>query len=435
MKRVSAFCAAVVSDVRLHEECSIIRNIEKILILRNRMDMKLIERVDYLERLIRVIGAPDIKVITGIRRCGKSKLLDAVAHYARENIEDANVIRVNFNLLEFEGLRDYHALYEYVESRYEPNASNLVFVDEVQMCDGFERAINSLHASEKYDLFVTGSNAFLLSSDLATLFTGRTFEVEVFPFSLREYATYYGIADSGEAFDRYARDGGMPGSYVYDDESSRYAYIADVFDTLVLRDVKQKYRIRNTLQLERLSDYLMDNISNITSIRNIAAALGRSGLKITDKTAGAYVNHLSAAFAFYKVRRYDIVGKRYLSSGGKYYLADHSFRYAKLGTKNLDYGRVYENIVAIELIRRGWEVYVGTLYQKEIDFVVVRQNEKTYIQVSDDISGEGTFKRECEPLLRIGDAYPKMIIARTRHDVYTYEGIKVIDIAQWLMEN
>lgn len=395
--------------------------------------MRLIERSQYLNKLIDVIGTPDIKVITGVRRCGKSKLLEAFADYVLANVQQPNVIRVNFNLIEFENLQEYHALAQFVEERYRPECANFVLIDEVQMCTGFERAINSLHASEKYDLYITGSNAFLLSSDLATLFTGRTFEVEVFPFSLAEFSTYYGLDDPDEAFDRYAREGGMPGSYVYRDERARFSYVEDVFDTLILRDIRQKYRIRKPEQLERFCSYLMDNISNVTSIGNVAETFRKSGLSITDKTLSTYLGYLCDAFAFYRVRRYDIRGKRYLTSGEKYYLVDPSFRYAKLGTRNLDYGRVYENLVAMELIRRGYEVYAGTLYQKEVDFVAMRRDEKLYIQVSDDISSPQTFEREYDPLLRIRDAYPKMIIARTRHDTYDYEGIRVADIARWLM--
>lgn len=394
--------------------------------------MKLIQRNSYLDRLKGTVGTPDIKVITGVRRSGKSKLMEALACYLAESICNANVIQVNFNLLKFEGLLEYHALNDYVEHCYIPGARNFVLVDEIQMCKGFEKCINSLHASERYDIFITGSNAFLPSSDLATLFTGRTFEMEVFPFSLTEFAEYYGVDDVDESFERYVREGGMAGSYLYSDETDRYKYVADVFDTLILRDIRQKYRVRSTQQLERLCDFMMDNVGNVASVRNIADALTANGLKVSDKTIGAYLGYLCNAYAFYRVRRYDIRGKRRLSSGDKHYLVDQSFRYAKLGTKNMDWGHVYENMVAIELMRRGYEVYVGSLYQKEIDFVAIKHDEKMYIQVSDDISSEVTFKREYEPLLQIRDAYPKMIIARTKHPHYTYEGIEIIDIARWL---
>ena len=394
--------------------------------------MKLIERKDYLDKVINVMGTPDIKVITGVRRCGKSKLLEAFRAYVSANIPNANVIHINFNLPEFEKLNEYRALYDNINSRYKEGVENFVLIDEIQMCDNFEKAINGLHASEKFDIYITGSNAFLLSSDLATLFTGRTFEIKVYPFSFAEYVKYYGYTDLYTAFDSYVTEGGMAGSYVYKDQQAKYDYIQEVFNTLIVRDIRTKYKIRNTALMDRLVDFLMDNISNLTSSRKISDTFNSYKDKINHNTVGAYMQYLCNAFTFYKVRRYDIKGKKYLSTTEKYYLCDHSFRYAKLGTKNMDYGRVLENIVAIELLRRGYEVYAGVLYKKEVDFVAIKRDEKIYIQVSDNITDEKTFQREVSPLLSISDAYPKMVIARTRHDDYQYEGVKVVDIANWL---
>ena len=394
--------------------------------------MKLIERKDYLDKVINVMGTPDIKVITGVRRCGKSKLLEAFRAYISANIPNANVIHINFNLPEFEKLNEYRTLYDNINSRYKEGVENFVLIDEIQMCDNFEKAINGLHASEKFDIYITGSNAFLLSSDLATLFTGRTFEIKVYPFSFAEYVKYYGYTDLYTAFDSYVTEGGMAGSYVYKDQQAKYDYIQEVFNTLIVRDIRTKYKIRNTALMDRLVDFLMDNISNLTSPRKISDTFNSFKDKINHNTVGAYMQYLCNAFAFYKVRRYDIKGKKYLSTTEKYYLCDHSFRYAKLGTKNMDYGRVLENIAAIELLRRGYEVYAGVLYKKEVGFVAIKRDEKIYIQVSDNITDEKTFQREVSPLLSISDAYPKMVIARTRHDDYQYEGVKVVDIANWL---
>ena len=394
--------------------------------------MKLIEREDYLNKLINVIGTPDIKVITGIRRSGKSKLLEQFRNYIIKTIENSNIIHINYNLSKFENLKSYSALVDYIESNYKAGMENFILIDEVQMCDGFEKAINGFHAEEKYDIYITGSNAFLMSRDLATLFTGRTFKVEIYPFSFKEFQKYYNYNDIQEAFNKYISEGGMSGSYLYKTQEEKFQYIKDVLNTLIVRDIKQKYKIRNTDIIQNLTDFLMDNISNLTSANNITHVLNSNNVSITDKTINNYIEYLCNAFAFYKVKRYDIKGKKFLSTQNKYYLADHSFRYAILGTNNMDYGRTYENIVAIELLRRGYEIYIGTLYKKEIDFVAQKQGKKIYIQVSDDISNEKTFKREVEPLLKIQDAYPKVIIARTKHDTYQYEGVDVIDIATWL---
>ncbi len=394
--------------------------------------MKIIEREKYLNKLINVIGTPDIKVITGVRRSGKSKLLEKFKEYLEKN-KDNNIIHINFNIRDFDDLRDANSLYNFINDQYESNKQNIVLIDEVQMCDDFEKAINWLHALEKYDIYITGSNAFLLSSDLATLFTGRTFEIEMYPFSFEEFCRYYNYTDLNDSFDKYVLEGGMSGSYLYKTNEEKYLYLKDIYNALVIRDIKQKYGIRNTKLLDDLSDFLMDNISNIVSSRSIANEISKNHENaVSDKTINAYIKYLCSAFAFYKVRRYDIQGKKYLSSQDKYYLVDPSFKYAMIGTKNMNYGRIYENLVAIELKRRGYEVYVGMLYNKEIDFVAMKKDEKIYIQVSDDISRDETFEREVSPLLQIKDAYPKMLIARTKHDDYQYEGIQIIDIANWL---
>ena len=395
--------------------------------------MKLIERDFYLDKLKNVMGTPDIKVITGVRRCGKSKLMDAFIDWIKQNEKDSNIIHINYNLFEFDSIKTAQSLNSYVEERYQKNNINYLLIDEVQLCTDFEKVINSFHASEKYDIYITGSNAFLLSSDLATLFTGRVFQIKVFPFSFLEYQKYFKNADPENAFDSYVKEGGMSGSFVYKSTEEKYAYIKDIFDTLITRDIVQKYKIKNELLLNKLNDFMLDNISSEVSVRKIADTLTSNQEKTNDKTIGSYLNYLCNAFAFYKVRRYDIRGKKYLASQDKYYLADHSFRYAILGTKNMDYGRVYENMVCIELLRRGYEVYTGVLYKKEIDFVAIKQSEKIYIQVGDDISLPETLEREVTPLLSIKDAYPKVLIARTRHEKYLYEGISIINLADFLL--
>lgn len=395
--------------------------------------MKLIERPTYLQQLIDVMNTPDIKVITGIRRSGKSKLMDAFIDYVKKQSENNNVIRIKLNLKEFESLKNGDALYNYIDQHYSADKENFVFVDEIQLCTGFETVINSLYEEERFNIFLTGSNAFLLSSDLATLFGGRVFEISMFPFSFEEYLSYYPQNDIDEAFDNYVSVGGMAGSYLYNNQSDARKYLANIVRTTITKDIVKKFKIENEDLLNMIADYLMDNVGNKTSIRNISNALTSNTYKTNDKTCGAYIDYLCRSFLFYPFKRYDVKGKRYLESDKKYYLADLSFRYAIIGTKNADYGHLYENIVAIELLRRGYEVYVGQLGEKEVDFVAIKDGFKTYIQVCDDMSRPETQKRELAPLLSIKDAYPKIIIARTKHPESQIEGVQIIDIARWLV--
>ena len=397
--------------------------------------MKIIPRDKYLQRIIELNGTPDIKIITGIRRSGKSKLMQAYIEYLKSHVDNCNIIYIDFMDLAFEEIKEYHALHAYVEAQYQANKTNYLFVDEVQMCPQFELAINSLYAKEKYDIYLTGSNAFLLSADLATLFTGRYIEIHVFPFSFSEYCRYYEeTKDIDQLFEDYTIKGGLAGSYAYKTEKDRFNYIKEVYETIVTRDLVQKYALPDTLVLQRLSEFLMDNVSNLTSPNKVSQLLTASNTQTNHVTVGKYIRYLCNAFVFYDVKRYDIRGRKYLESSEKFYLCDTGIRYAILGSRNMDYGRMYENMVCIELLRRGYDVYVGKLYQKEIDFVVQKGDEKVYIQVSDNIAAPDTFERECRPLLQIRDAYPKMILARTRHPKYSYEGIDIYDVADWLLQ-
>ncbi len=397
--------------------------------------MPWIIRKRYLEELISLTGTPDIKVITGVRRCGKSVLLQQYAGWLIKNKPDVNIISANLQDLDYDELLDYHKLHAYVCDHYKEGCLNVVMIDEIQLCDNFELAINSLHAKGRFDLYLTGSNAFLLSSDLATLFTGRVMEVKVYPFSFAEYREYFTNEENpSDAFDSYVRTGGMAGSYAYSEEKQRFAYVKDVYRTILERDLVKKYKIRNKSEFMSISEFMMDNIGNLLSPNNVCEALNRGKSEITRKTVDKYIRYLESAFLFYTVKRYDLSGKKYLETNNKYYLCDPSFRYAVNGTENADFGRMYENIVYTELLRRGYEVYVGKLYKKEIDFVALRQSEKIYIQVSDNIEDESTMKREIEPLLQIKDAYPKIIVARTRHEDYLKEGVLITDLSAWLME-
>lgn len=396
--------------------------------------MKLIERKTYLQKMINSMQVPDIKVITGIRRCGKSKLLDDFDNYLKL-MKSTNIIRINLELRQFKSLLNPDNLYDYIENRYDENKENYLLIDEIQLCNGFEEIINSLHAEEKFNIYITGSNAFLLSSDLATLFGGRVFEIKIYPFSFKEYVEYYNPKDFDKAFNNYVIDGGMPGTYLYNNKNDQLDYLKGIFETTIIKDIVTKYKVENEQLLKMIGNFLMDNLGSKTSIRNIANKLTTSTYKTNDKTVGTYLDYICKSFLFYPLTRFDIKGKKYLESDKKYALVDTSFRYASIGTKDTDYGHLYENIVAIEFLRRGYEVYVGAMRDKEIDFVVLKNGYKTYIQVSDDISKEETFKREVNPLLSIKDAYPKILIARIKHPQFFHEGIRIIDIAEFLLDS
>ena len=394
--------------------------------------MRLIKRPYYLEKLIELKDIPDIKIITGVRRSGKSKLLDAFYDYLVSEPSGKNIIRIKLNLKKHEKLLNPNELYKYVDELYVDGVTNYLIIDEIQQCVGFERIINSFYEEERFDIYLSGSNAFMLSSDLATLFGGRYFDLKMYPFSFREFNIYYDNKNPISSFDDYVIKGGMSGSYLYRAQREAYEYINGIYKKTISKDIVKRFKVENEQLLVMVADFLMDNIGNKTSIRNIANSLTSNSYKTNDKTVGSYVDYLCKSFLFYPFTRYDIKGTKFLESDKKYYLADLSFRFANIGTKNMDYGRLYENLVAIELLRRGYEVYVGVLYEKEIDFVAMKDGYKYYIQVSDDISREDTFKREVEPLLKIKDAYPKMLIARTKHPESQYEGIRIVDIGEWL---
>lgn len=397
--------------------------------------MKLISRDDYINRLKAVEGLPDIKILTGIRRAGKSKLLEESVRRIKKSGAKVNVIAIDLTLMKNERLKDYHELYEYIKKQTKKGVRNCLMIDEVQMCKNFEFVINSLHTETKcrYDIYLTGSNAFLLSSDLTTLFTGRHFELKTYPFSFREFLKYFPREkDIQAAFDRYVVAGGLAGSYLYKDETARVEYLREIYRTIIRRDIALRYNLPDTTVLERLAEFLMDNVGNVTSANNLADELVRNKVATNHVTIGNYLRYLTDAYLFSEAKRYDVRGKKYLEQSGKFYLMDAGLRYALLGRRNMDYGHVYENLVYLELLRRGYEVYVGKLYKKEIDFVAMKGSEKLYIQVSDDISSPETRTRELEPLKQIKDAYPKILLAHTRNEETDAEGIRIIDLAAWL---
>lgn len=397
--------------------------------------MRILKRTNYLSVLKRLKGTPDIKVLTGIRRCGKSEILKQYANEIRQSEEEANIIFIDLNDFSLQSLLKDKNLFDYVTGKYKEGVKNYLFIDEVQMVHNFERVLNGFHSSGKYDIYVTGSNAFLQSSDLATLFTGRTMSLDIYPFSFKEFVDYFDLQSHlQKAFDNYLLMGGMPGSYLYESDQERNRYLKSVETTIFERDIFWKKGMEEKRRLFDINNYLSESIASEVSPLNISRFLSHGDDKIDVQKVGILLDSLIQSFLYFRLDFYDIHGKRLLSHGEKYYMMDPSFRYAQLGHRKIDYGKVLENFIALELKRNGFEVYAGRMWDKEVDFVVMNDKTKAYIQVSSDISNPQTLAREKRSLLEIRDAYPKVILTRTETPYFLDDGILVLDAANWLYD-
>lgn len=397
--------------------------------------MRILKRTNYLSVLKRLKGTPDIKVLTGIRRCGKSEILKQYANEIRQSEEEANIIFIDLNDFSLQSLLKDKNLFDYVTGKYKEGVKNYLFIDEVQMVHNFERVLNGFHSSGKYDIYVTGSNAFLQSSDLATLFTGRTMSLDIYPFSFKEFVDYFDLQSHlQKAFDNYLLMGGMPGSYLYESDQERNRYLKSVETTIFEEDIFLKKGMEEKRRLFDISNYLSESIASEVSPLNISRFLSHGDDKIDVQKVGILLESLIQSFLYFRLDFYDIHEKRLLPHGEKYYMMDPSFRYAQLGHRKIDYGKVLKNFIALELKRNGFEVYAGRMWDKEVDFVVMNDKTKAYIQVSSDISNPQTLAREKRSLLEIRDAYPKVIITRTETPYFLDDGILVLDAANWLYD-
>ena len=395
--------------------------------------MKLIQRDFYLDKLKDIVGTPDIKVITGLRRSGKSKLLESFMDYVKATDGDANIIHVNFNLSEYEHLLEHHALHDYVEGAYVPSKNNYVLIDEIQMCDGFEKAINSLHASEKYDIYITGSNAKMLSGELATYLAGRYVGFTIYPFSFQEVLQALGDVPPQEAFRLYLQRGGMPFLYQFPmDEQNVRQYLDDIYSSIILKDIAQRNKIRDLELLKRVLQYFISNIGNPFSASTITRYLKNEKRKISNETLYNYIDYCKTACLLHLVPREDISGKQLLQFQEKIYLTDHGFREALLGTNLRDINQVLENIVYLELLRRGYTVTVGRLGRSEVDLVAKQGKDTLYIQVSYLLASEDTVQREFSVLEKIPDNYPKYVVTMDEID-RGRNGIKHVHIRDFLL--
>ena len=393
----------------------------------------MVPRRQYMDKLIRMKDEKIIRVINGIRRCGKSTLLVLFQEYLRQNgVQDDQIVSINFEDLQFEHLLDYRKLYEYVTARLAVGKRSYVFLDEIQNVPEFQKCVDSLYIKDNVDVYITGSNAHMLSGDLATLLSGRYIELNMLPLSFAEYYEMKGGGDRRKAFTAYYLNGAFPQAAQIADDGVRSDYLRGVFNTVLLKDIVARKKISDAPLLESVTRFLFDNVGNIVSSNKIAASLTSYGRKTTSITVENYVSALMDAYVLYKASRYDVKGKQHLKSLEKYYAVDVGMRHLLLGERNRDVGRILENIVYLELIRRGYDVRVGKVGEKEIDFVASLGDKRIYYQVAASVLDPNTFEREFEPLRAVRDNYPKFVL--TMDDLPVgQEGIEQMNIVDFLL--
>jgi len=393
----------------------------------------MVQRKQYMDKLIKMKDEKIIKVITGIRRCGKSTLLQLFQTYLKQQlgVDDAQIISINFEDIQYGPLLDYRNLHQYVRERLAEGKKTYVFLDEIQAVSQFEKAVDSLFIKDEVDLYITGSNAHMLAGDLATLLSGRYIEINMLPLSFAEYFEMKG-GDKREAFIAYYQNGAFPQAAAIADDEVRLDYIRGIYNTVLLKDIVARKRIADIELLESIVRFLLDNIGNIVSSKKIADSLTSYGRKTTSVTVENYVSALLDAFVMYKAPRYDVKGKQHLKSLEKYYVADISLRHLVLGDRGRDIGRILENIVYLELIRRGYTVWVGKTGEAEIDFIATSQDQRIYYQVAAGVMDPATFDREFTPLLKIKDHYPKYVLSMD--DLPTGKnGVQQLNIIDFLL--
>ena len=378
-----------------------------------------------------------IKVVTGIRRCGKSSLLRMFKDkILTDGVSKEQVVELNFEELDNEPLLDYKALHTYLKQQLQRDRMNYIFLDEIQMVDGFQKVIDSLFLLDNVDIYLTGSNAYMLSGEIATLLTGRYVEIKMLPFSFREFTHGLPAGTSAEdAYRKYIENGSFP--YIMQiehDQEMVNEYLTGLYNTIVLKDVVNRRKITDVMMLQNLVRFLADNIGNISVIKRISDTMTSLGRKISVHTVENYISALTDSYVFYSAPRYDAKGKQLLKTGQKLYLADVGLRNVINGTKGWDLGHILENVVYLELTRRGGEVYAGKTGNAEIDFVVVKGNDKGDYQVSLSVRDEGTLKRELDPLESLSDNYPKYLLTMDNDPVIQHDGIKQLYVLDWLLE-
>ena len=407
----------------------------------------LINRPQNLNQLIQNKDVDLVKIVTGIRRCGKSSLLDLFHKYLTENgVPDAHIIHMNMESLRYRDLTNYLFFYDYVSKRISPDGKTYLIFDELQAVEHWEKAIESFRLDFDVDIYITGSNAYLLSTEFSTLLSGRYVEIRMLPLSFREFLDFYEFAPDvsmEEKFQKYLQFGGMPilREYKFNEARSNQA-LEGIYSTVVLRDILQRNNGINQAMLQKIMLFLCSNIGSITSPNSIGNVLANEGdiptvkaKNIAGKTVERYISMLRNAFVFFSVGRYDVKGKQLLKTLGKNYIIDLGFRNMLLGYRDADRGHILENIVFLELLRRDYRVYIGKIGETEIDFVAEKPNDKVYIQVTESMQSPETRERELRPLRMIPDNYEKIVLSMDRSFINSYDGIKSVNLIDWLLRS
>lgn len=394
----------------------------------------MIERAEYLEKLKKWKDKDLIKVITGIRRCGKSTIFDLFIDYLKScGINDEHIISVNLESPEYK-FNDYMELYNYVNEKITDNDDYYVFLDEVQNVFEFQKAVDGLYIKKNVDVYITGSNAYLLSGELATLLSGRYIEIKVLPLSFKEYKDYLNVEGDEKLYLKYVNNSSFPYALKLDSEDEIDVYLDSIYNTIIVKDIVTRKKIADTSMLKSVTEFLFSSIGNAMSVKKIADTMTSKGRSISVHTVDSYLESLTESFIFNKVSRYDIKGKQYLETNEKYYATDVTMRYALLGRKNLDVGHILENVVYLELIRRGYKVYIGKVDDNEVDFVVENKDGRTYFQVAYTTRDKNTLLRELTPLQKINDHYPKYILTMDLDPKTDYDGIVKMNVLDWLLD-
>lgn len=396
----------------------------------------LIERKEYFEKLIAFKDKQLIKVVTGIRRCGKSTLLEMFRDYLLKNgVLPEQIISLNFEDFDNEELCDARKLYAYIKEHSVPDKMNYIFLDEVHHIKDFPKVVDSLYIRKNIDLYITGSNAYMLSSEIATLISGRYVQIEMLPLSFKEYVSSTGSeADLARKYTSYLENSSFPYALELADHPKELRdYLEGLFNTIVVKDISLRKKITDPMMLRSLLRFLFDNIGSPLSSKKIADTMTSEGRRIDVKTVEKYIDALMESYVVYEARRYNIKGRQYLKTLEKYYVVDIGMRYMLLGSRSTDVGHILENVVYLELLRRGYDVYVGKVDELEVDFVAVESKRTTYFQVAATVRDESTLKRELAPLQSINNHYPKLILTLDDDPEADYEGIRRVNALNWLM--